>query len=189
LKLIHLIMERNDLRNIPAFPPPEGFRLRSFREADTDLWADIETSVNEFPNKAQARHHFEDEFGSRLADMRDRCLFLLNPSGNAVATTTAWFNPDYRGQNYGRIHWVAVRPEYQGKGLGKVVLGAALERLARWHERAYLTTQTISWVAIHMYLNFDFLPVLRNRDDREGWQLLNELHPHPMLEPDRYIRR
>ena len=174
-------MIRDDLLNVPHSPLPEGFELRTFHDGDIDLWTDIEASVREFPDQVKARDHFEQEFGARLGEVKERCLFLEDASGNGVATAMAWHNPAYYGKDYGRIHWVAVRPEFQGKGLGKVVLSAALERLGWGRERAYLTTQTTSWVAIHMYLNFGFLPVLTHREEEEGWELLRSLHPHPAL--------
>ena len=66
MKLIHLVMIRDNLLNIPSYPPPEGFTLRTYNDGDTDLWTRIEASVDEFPNPTGAREHFEREFGSRL---------------------------------------------------------------------------------------------------------------------------
>ncbi len=59
---------------------------------------------------------------------------------------------------------------------------AAMERLARSHERAYLTTQTTSARAIGMYLDFDFVPFITSDQCRQGWRLLASMLDHPALE-------
>lgn len=60
--------------------------------------------------------------------MTERCLFIENEHGEAIATTTAWYG-DLRGKVEGRIHWVGVIPEYQGRGLAKPLLSEAMKTL------------------------------------------------------------
>lgn len=55
---------------------------------------------------------------------------------------------------------VAVAQEWQGKGLSKLLLTAALGLLAERHSRAYLTSQTTSARAIKLYLRLGFVPLL-----------------------------
>ena len=51
----------------------------------------------------------------------------MNPEGEIVATTSAWFktNGDIR---FPLIHWVSTSPKEQGKGLGKAIVLFALSR-------------------------------------------------------------
>ena len=53
--------------------------------------------------------------------------FIVNPEGEIVATTSAWFktNGDIR---FPLIHWVSTSPKEQGKGLGKAIVLFALSR-------------------------------------------------------------
>ena len=98
-----------------------------------------------------------------------------------VGTASAWYKNDHRGLDNGLIHWVAVRPNYQGKGLGKAVLACALEKLSLWHERAMLGTQSKRLPAIALYLDIGFLPDLQNPDVIEDWRLLRTQLNHPVL--------
>ena len=181
LEHISVTMVREDLTDLPDFPLPPGYELRYSCRGEDSLWADVEVSVAEFPTVERALAHFEKEFGPHRDQMEDRCLFLDEAGGQTIGTTTAWYDRDYHGKDYGRIHWVAIRPEHQGKKLAKPLMAAAMARLAQSHERAYLTTQTTSARAIRMYLDFGFVPVVTSDDCPRGWRLLAELLEHPEL--------
>jgi len=175
-------MVREDLTALPSFPLPDGYRLCTYRRGEERLWAQVETSVDEFPTVDRALAHFEEEFGPHRDEMESRCLFLRDTADRVIGTTTAWYNPDFHGKEYGRIHWVAIRPENQGGGLAKPLMAAALARLAELHDRAYLTTQTTSARAVQMYLDFEFVPFITSERCRQGWRLLDSVLEHPALE-------
>jgi GNAT superfamily N-acetyltransferase len=85
-----------------------------------------------------------------------------------------------------RIRWVAVVPEHQGRGLGRLLVTEALLLMRTWHARAYLTTQTSSWIAVHLYLTLGFTPFLTASAEEEGWSLLRREAPHALLGPPPY---
>ena len=182
VKFIPVVMIREHLRDLPGAPVPEGFLIRHFQRKDISFWADIETSVGEFADTAKAHARFSNEFGPHIDHMKERCLFLTDEKGYAIGTTTAWFNRDFLSGDYGRVHWVAVRPVWQGKGLGRLLVTKALELMTRWHEKAYLTTQTTSWIAIRLYLDMGFRPFITKAEEEEGWQLLKKKIASPLLE-------
>jgi ribosomal protein S18 acetylase RimI-like enzyme len=183
-----IVMVRTDLENTPDMPIPGSYQLRRFEPGDESAWARVETAAGEFTDPDKALAHFAGEFGAHLSEMRERCLFLETSGGEVVGTTTAWRNLEFQGRDYGRIHWVAVVPACQGKGLGRLLVTKALILMRRWHERAYLTTQTTSWVGVHLYLTLGFLPFLTSPNEEAGWELLREKAPHPLLRPPPYLR-
>ncbi len=78
---------------------------------------------------------------------------------------------DLLGDRWGRVHWMAIVPEFQRHGLGKVLLGAICQRLRELgHERAYLHTSAARIPAIQLYLRFGFAPVVRNAAERAVWK-------------------
>lgn len=174
MKRLRLKMVRNDLKEIPAYALPTGFRFRLFEKDDEKTWARIETSVDEFKNEDAALERFTAEFGAHIEEMKERCLFIENEQGEAIATTTAWYG-DLRGKVEGRIHWVGVIPEYQGRGLAKPLLSEAMKILANHHETAYLTSQTTSYQAINLYLNYGFEPYLTESTCDEAWALMEDV--------------
>jgi ribosomal protein S18 acetylase RimI-like enzyme len=133
----------------------------------------VETSVDEFKNEEAALAHFQEEFGPYIDEMSRRCIFIENENGEAVGTTTAWYG-DLKGDGNlsGRIHWVGITPEYQGKKLSKPLLSEAMHILADYHDKAYLTSQTTSYQAVNMYLNYGFEPYMTGPSCQEAWDLL-----------------
>jgi GNAT superfamily N-acetyltransferase len=76
---------------------------------------------------------------------------VVDERGVAVGTISAWYNRDFKGGEWGQLHWVALRRAYQGKGLARPMLSHALTQMAQWHERAFLGTST-STAARHQTL-------------------------------------
>ncbi|WP_438350731.1 GNAT family N-acetyltransferase [Paenibacillus sp. FA6] len=176
MKRISVKMVRKDLLDIPEYSLPTGFRIRLFEKGDEHHWAKVEASVDEFKNEEAALEHFNKEFGPYIDEMSTRCIFIENKNGEVIGTTTGWYgglNGD--GEISGRIHWVGVAPEYQGKKLSKPLLSAAMNILADRHSKAYLTSQTTSYQAINMYLNYGFEPFITGPSCYEAWSLLENI--------------
>ncbi len=73
----------------------------------------------------------------------------------------------------GRVHWVALLPEVQGRGLARPLMTTVCRRLrALGHRRAYLTTAMNRPAAVGLYLKFGFVPVLESDEDRARWRTL-----------------
>lgn len=144
-----------------ASPPtlPEGFRYRLFQEGDEKHWARIEKSVLEFETESAAREYFETYFLPQIEELKRRCVFVVNPDGLPVATTTAWFENASAPFGYRPvIEWVAADPASQGRGLGRAVVSKALSLFPELHpgKEAFLHTQTWSDRAVWLYHTLGF---------------------------------
>lgn len=173
-------MVREHLRDIPSAPFPAGFGMRPFRRGEQGLWLDIERDAER--ELRVADDLFALEFGGDPAAAERRCFFVVNERGVAVGTVSAWHSPAFRDGRYGRIHWLAVRPACQGRGLGRAALGHALRALAEWHDKAWLLTSGDRKSAVKMYLDFGFVPDLNDERARAVWRLVRATLPHPVLE-------
>jgi GNAT superfamily N-acetyltransferase len=101
--------------------------------------------------------------------------FLCDERQRPIGTAAAWFNDNYNGLPHGRVHWVAVIPEKQGKGFSKPLMTIICNRLRELgHERAYLGTATARFQAIRLYSLFGFLPEIKGDQDRAIWKELEE---------------
>jgi beta-glucuronidase len=175
-----LHMVRPHLDDIPSVAFPSGFGIRPMRLDEGGVWLDIQRDAE--PYFPIADDLFRREFGGDLQATQWRSFLIVDGKGVAVGTISAWYNRSYRGRDHGVIHWVAVRPAYQGLGLGKAGLSYALQDLAKRHERAVLGTQSRRLPAIHMYLNFGFLPDLESAGAAVGWREVKAQLSHPTLE-------
>src|SRR5919202_513903 len=180
VKYIPLTMARDHLDHIPAFVCPAGYAIRPFRPGDAEHWARVEALAGEFASQDEALREFQAEFEPRVSELEDRCFFLEEGQGAVIGTAMAW-DGDFGDEVRGRVHWVGIVPAYQGRGLAKPLLSAVMHRLARDHRNAFLTTQTTSYRAVNLYLNFGFGPYQTDASDAEGWHLMEEILHRPIL--------
>jgi len=168
LKDVPVRMIRESLEDIPQYEPPEGFVLRTYRPGDQAHWLRIHLAADKL--NAFTESTFREQFGEDEALLRERQFYLLDPSQTPIGTTTAWFGDDSQGASWGRVHWVAIVPDMQGKGLSKPLMSVACHRLRELgHRRAYLTTRTGRLPAVSLYLKFGFRPRIRNEEERAAW--------------------
>ena len=174
-------MLNNDLSKIPKYKLPQGFSVKTYRSGDENEWARIEHAAGEFKTRAEGLEHFNVEFGPFLSEFHERCFFIETSRGEKIGTATAWYNKDFLGRPYGRLHWVAIVPQYQGKKLSKPLVRFAMERMKKYHDCAYLTTQTTTHKAVLLYLQFGFTPFINNAESLRGWRILAHNLNHPVL--------
>lgn len=172
-------MERLDLAGIPMLAFPEGFGIRSLLPGEGALWRDIQRDTERL--FAIEDDLFERQFGSDPEAQAHRCFFMTNERGAAVGTISAWYSRDEAGVDWGQVHWFAIRPAYQGRGLARPALAHALHMLAQWHDRAWLGTSSQRLPALKLYLDFGFVPRRDTPRAEEAWAQVRARLPHPAL--------
>lgn len=180
---MYVRMVRPHLLHIPDVPLPEGFSFRPYQPGDERVWTDIWRDAEPF--LAVDDDLFAREFGTDWGALRWRCFFIVDARGCAVGTVTAWYSREFREQVWGRVHWLAVRPAYQGKGLAKAAMSFVLKQLAQWHDRAWLDTSSGRLNAIKLYLDFGFLPDMDAPAAAIAWKQVQQRLHHPTL--SRYV--
>jgi GNAT superfamily N-acetyltransferase len=168
---VSVSMERDNLDGIEDYPLPAGYAVRWYEPGYERHWVDIHLKAERY---AEVSHEvYLREFGTDAATLRERQCFLFDSQEVPIATATAWYEDDYHGRRYGRVHWVAMIPEYQGQGLSKPLLALVLTRMAELgHDRVFLRTSTARLPAINLYARFGFVPSLRIAGDRDVWEQL-----------------
>jgi GNAT superfamily N-acetyltransferase len=181
VKKIDLVMAKDNLTSIPRYDLPAGLSYRMFQKGDDAIWAEIVASAGEFATDDMAVLHFRKEFGKLQRELRNRCVFADTEEGVSIGTATAWFGDLPPGKTVGRLHWVAIKKNFQGRGIGKPLVSRALQLLSTFHECAYLTTQTTSYKAVKIYLDFGFRPYITDESQRTGWSMISRLLCLPQL--------
>lgn len=154
-------------------PMPEGIRLRCFQAGDVDTWTRIQESTGIYD--PMPPDLFRREFGTDYRALARRQVYALNPAGIEVGTATAWFPQPPLG-TCGRVHWVAVRPTDQRRGIGAALTIRASQILASLgHAEAYLTTASGNHPAISLYASLGFAPLIRGQADGEAWRTICEI--------------
>ena len=152
-----VIMERRNLDNIPRHSLQKPCVIRPYESGDEVYWYDIQRTADKLSNITEDL--FASEFGLNREELSTRQFYLCH-SRKVIGTASAWHGTDYKDGSYGRVHWVAIMPSYQGRGLSKPLLSEVLQALKRLgHKRAYLTTSRLRHVAIDLYKSFGFVEV------------------------------
>ena len=134
-------------------PPPGGVTIRRFRDGDAATWLALQASTGIYDPVDPGL--FVGEFGDCAKDHADRILFA-EVDGAPVGVSAVWF-PEDAPTSAGRVHWVAVRPDYQRRGIGRALVGATLARAREMgYASAYLTTGERNGPAIALYRGLGF---------------------------------
>jgi GNAT superfamily N-acetyltransferase len=151
---VPVVMLRDHLDKIPEFDLPGGYFIQEYRPGDEETWVSIQSAADLY--NTITLDLFRQEFGHDPNPLSERQLYLCSGENQYIGTATAWFG-DYEGKNYGRVHWVAMAPVFQGRGLAKPLMTAVCNQLkVLGHNRAYLTTSSARVAAINLYLKFGF---------------------------------
>ncbi len=186
-KHLPIKMSRANLDNVPEFAVPAGFTLRWYEPGDEAHWLRIHLAADPFneitPEFFRKQFGLVQERGLQSASAREhgsginsallckRQCYLLAPGGNAIGTGTAWFDDNFQGCRWGRVHWLAIVAEFQGRGLAKPLMTAICRRLRELgHEHAYLSTSTARPAAIGLYLKFGFEPMIQSPEEAVVWK-------------------
>ena len=172
-EVVSISMIREELSSIPNYDLPPSFSCKWYTLGDEQDWVKIQQSADRY-NHIDL-NLFKQQFEDDPQTLAQRQCFILNAQEQPIGTATAWFDLNYRGQEYGRVHWVAIIPEMQGQGLAKPLMSLTCQRLCELgHNRAYLTTAPERIIAIDLYLKFGFIPQVRNDDELSTWKTLEQ---------------
>ena len=151
------------LDGLPEVEMPAGYTVRTYDDGDADAFVRIKNAA--FAGKSEGggvwtRTDFEHEyFGSR--HFRPDRIFFAVCDGDPVGTTTAW-TAEHERREVGLIHWVAVAPEHQQKGLGWALNVLVLHKLRDLgYTEAILNTNERLESAVRLYHRLGFREVCR----------------------------
>ena len=165
---VPVVMVRKNLLDMLQCAEAEGYSVRSSREGDRENWLLIQKAAED--SLESKEELFAKEFGIDSVELRRRQFYICNEAGKAVATITAWRNGHFSDDNYGCVHWVAVEPGSQGRGLSNMLVSACLMRLKEMgYDGAYLNTASARIPALALYLKFGFVPYARDEREVEAW--------------------
>ncbi|MBI5386514.1 MAG: GNAT family N-acetyltransferase [Verrucomicrobia bacterium] len=164
-------MVRVSREPFPIFALPSEFSFAWYRPGCEAWWHDIQHRADKLTPITSELFH--QSFGEASAELPRRQCFLLDVNGQPIGTATAWLGLRQNGEVWGRLHWVAIVPEFQRRGLAKPLLSVVCERMRALHpERSFLRTAAERPAAIRLYLKFGFVPEMRTDAERELWSAI-----------------
>ena len=167
---VDLVFE-GPLSEIPSFELPAGFRFVNYSPGNKKDWIDIELSSEEILSSEYGEECWERYYKSREGELPGRMFFIENDFGEKIATATALY--DIHGnmkEGEGQLHWVAIKKEYQGKGLSKPLITFVLNVMkSLGYSTVKIHTQTNTWLACKVYYDLGFRPEKERIDLAGKW--------------------
>ena len=181
LKYVELLMKYDDLSNYKKYELPEGFHYEFYKPGDEEDWVNIHIESGEFTSIEKGLKYFHDFYDSFIEELPRRCVFIVdNETGEKVGTATISLLEEPEHGYNGAVDWVAIKKKYQGKHLAKPLITKFMEIADNvGHNKIILHTQTNSWLAAKLYLDYGF--EILNKEEKLGWSILNTLIHHQKL--------
>lgn len=160
---LSVVMILDRLTDLPVLSLPEGYDVCSLQAGNEHDW---ELIIGE---SFQKPYNFAESMAGDKQYLPERVWFVRHEN-RPVATATAWYLDKY-GEETGCLHMVGALSAYAGKGLGKQVSVAALQRMQQeGRSKAILNTSVDRLPAIKTYLNIGFRPYIVDETHIERWK-------------------
>lgn len=130
--------------------------------------------------KKTAKETFDEFYQNFMNELNKRCFFMVeNKTQKKIATATTSPANEYGCSCV--VDWLAIDKSFWGRGLAKPLISRTLQ-LAKelCCNKILLHTQTHTWLAAKLYLDFGFSPFIQ--DEIKGWQILKTITNHSKLE-------
>ena len=146
----------------PTFSAVEGCNVRLYRPGDEEAWLSLLQANGELG--VWTRERIDQVFTETHVQLFVECDGLI------VACTG--INDKVRDDlPCWEIGWVAVHPEFQGRGIGKLISGSAVEKALELGSRPiYLLTDDFRVPALCSYLKLGFTPDNKHSSYAERWR-------------------
>jgi len=181
IKYYELLMKYDDLSKYKQYELPEGFHYEFFKPGDEEEWVRIHIESGEFTSIERGLKHFHDFYDFFIDELEKRCVFIVDSNtGEKIGTATISLLKEKEYGYDGAVDWVAIKKSYQGRKLAKPLISKFMDiAKENGHTSLILHTQTNSWLAAKLYLDYGF--EILNKDEVMGWSILRTLVDHDKL--------
>jgi len=160
---------KNDGIESPRLTLPEGITVKSLPETPNGLgvWQDVIKYMSKNYDVDTGGDYYERSMLQKAHYDENKC-YLFSVDGAPAATITVVCDEEAKE---GCIHMVACKPDFRGRGLGRLMLRMAVAVLKEnGMETASLVTDDWRIPAIKAYLKVGFVPDLDSEPDyKERW--------------------
>ena len=119
-------------------------------------WAWLEHGIQDFDTFEEAYNYFRDTYFGDLDALKQRFICVVNEKDEFAGCVIAW--KDRNGDDWiPAVHWLAVSPREQGRGIGRALVQKLMERFLELDGLpVYLHSQPCSYVAVGLYSSLGF---------------------------------
>ena len=144
--------------------PSGSFLLRTFRSGDEYRWIELLNANGELGEWTRERFDIE------ILPYLESAYQFFYEDGDRLVACAGIYKKNIKNERVYEIGWVAVEPTYQGQGLGKYIVHAALAKaLTLSLCPIRLFTDDYRLKAIKLYLSLGFEADLTDENTKKSW--------------------
>jgi ribosomal protein S18 acetylase RimI-like enzyme len=131
---------------------PDGYIIRTLYKTELETWKSLP-----FDNNYTGIYKkFMDDYYNRVYKIREnefynKCIVVCDKNNEVIGTCFLW-----KLYEINTLHWLKVKKEYEGKGIGRALISKATENINKDDFPVFLHTQPESYRAIKLYSDFGF---------------------------------
>lgn len=181
IKYYELLMIYNNTEVFFNYSLPSGYHFEYYKDGDLLDWVNIHICSGEFTSIDSGIKIFHDFYDNFISELDKRCIFIVDDKNKEkVGTVTVSLLSQEEYGCLATVDWLAIKKKYQGKGLAKPLISKTISLANELgHKKILLHTQTTTWLAAKLYLDFGFEPL--NVSDDFGWRILKTITNHKKL--------
>lgn len=151
---LNVFMMCHTLRQAALRPLPAGFHFRLCRPDEVEAWKrlQVDDPADWDAYDAALSAYFADVYAPHGDLFFQRCTFVCDAKDTPVGACFVW--PTYPGVH--TIHWLKVRADMEGLGLGRALLSHIMRAESEAHYPIYLHTHPSCDRAIKLYSDLGF---------------------------------
>ncbi len=133
---------------------PEGYSVRNCRKEEFSVWCEFpfDSQEDQIAYRSYMEQYFQNVYAPKGERFWECCLFVCDERDVPVGTGFLW----EAYENVTTLHWLKVKKEYEGRGIGRGLLSYLLRDLSKDRFPVFLHTQPGSFRAIKLYSDFGF---------------------------------
>lgn len=180
IKYYELLMNYDDTSKYKKYELPDNYYFKFYSKGDEYDWINIHIESGEFTSIDNGLKIFHDFYDYFIDELPKRLIFIVDKNTNEkIGTATISLLETKEKEYEAAVDWVAIKKSCQGKGLSKPLISRFISLAHELgHKKIILHTQTTTWLAAKLYLDFGF--EILNKES-EGWNILKALTNHEKL--------
>ena len=129
------------------------YNFRYLYKTELEIWKTLPYDNN----YTKIHEYFMTDYYNRVYKIRekdfyDKCIVVCNKNNEIIGSCFLW----KLDETINTLHWLKVKKEYEGKGIGRALISKVLENIRETDLPIFLHTQPGSYRAIKLYGDFGF---------------------------------
>jgi ribosomal protein S18 acetylase RimI-like enzyme len=131
----------------------QEYFFRNLNKSELEIWKSLPFN-DEYTEvyKKFMNDYWNKIYKPRESEFFNKCIVVCNENNEIIGTCLLW----KMDEKINTIHWLKVKNEHEGKGIGRALITKVLEKVNEDDFPLFLHTQPESYRAIKLYSDFGF---------------------------------